>query len=207
MKLSELDIDFSTLRGALAFLIVSLLISGVMIKVSSGYRDAMLAKLKTNESRFRDMSQKYLGVEEEERIIREDYPLVKAYKEQGVLGGERRLEWIETLQRSASVLKGSRINYQIGARTAFTPNYPINSGSYSLFSSPMKLSLELLHEGDVPSVLSALHQGLGLYDIPKCSFERLGKTVELNASKTNLKADCDLRWITLNLPAEQEAKL
>ena len=207
MKLSDIDIDFSTLRGALAFLVVSLLISGALVWASSRYRDTMQAKLKTNEARFRDMSQKYLGVDEEERIIREDYPLVKGYKEQGILGGERRLDWIETLQRTSGLLKGSRLNYQIGARATLTPKYSINSGSYNLFASPMKLSLELLHEGDVPSILGELDRGLGLYEIPKCSFERVGKTVELNAGKTNLKADCELRWITLSLPGGEEAKL
>ncbi len=68
----------------------------------------------------------------------------------------------------------------------------------------MKISLGLLHEGDLMRFLGTLaRQGLGVFAVNQCSLEHL---VSGGGNQPNLRAECELAWITLRPKAVEDKK-
>ena len=61
----------------------------------------------------------------------------------------------------------------------------------------MKISFKLLHEEDLMRFLSALaKQGAGVFSVTECMMERMetGGSIRF---QPNIRAECDLAWITM----------
>ena len=70
----------------------------------------------------------------------------------------------------------------------------------------MKLSFQLLHEGDLMNFLTALgKQGAGFFSVNECKLDRLNTGGSIRF-QPNLRADCDIAWITLRPAAPGDRK-
>jgi hypothetical protein len=66
----------------------------------------------------------------------------------------------------------------------------------------MKLNFRLLHEGDLMRFFNILStKGVGLFHLNQCKLERLDSNATTVRFQPNLRAECNLTWITLN-PAD-----
>jgi hypothetical protein len=65
--------------------------------------------------------------------------------------------------------------------------------SIEFMTSTMKLRMLLLHEGDLINFLSDIGKIDAFIRVKQCSVERLNVIVK----NAQLKADCDIEWITL----------
>src|SRR5690554_5866304 len=93
-------VDWSVLRVPIMVFVICLILSGSMIGGTWYFKDQMFRRYNVDKSRFQSVSNQYLAVDQEEQLIREYYPeFVKLYNN-GVIGHERRLNWIETLRAS-----------------------------------------------------------------------------------------------------------
>jgi hypothetical protein len=160
------------------------------------YKKEMQVRHDAERGRLREISARYLALGEEERLAREYYPDFISLRDKGVIGQERRLNWIETLQGESTRLRLPDLKYRIEAQTEFIPGYPIETGLFRLYYSPMKLDLYLLHEVD----LRRLFQGLnahaeGSFTPASCRLSILGKN--LNSTQGNIRAECELRWFNI----------
>lgn len=206
MKLA--NIDWVTLRGAIAMLCLSLLIGAALLRSSNYFREQMETQFKQYEARFRDVSGKYLAVGDEERIINDLYPrFVELYKH-GVIGHEQRLNWVEVLKRVGSESKIPSLNYEIRSREPYSPEFQVSPGAYQIYATTMKLSLGMLHESDLATLLGELDDHApGAYSVKECTLKRVHKRIERDATRENIKADCDLLWFTINLAGDKEIVL
>jgi hypothetical protein len=114
----------------------------------------------------------------------------------GWVGHERRMEWVERLDRLGRQWSGAHINYEIEAQKTASPDAlagRLSLQNSSVYSSPMKLSMDLLHEGDVFRILGGLQAepSLGLMEPQAC---------QLHKEATNIKADCQVTWNHLQVP-------
>ncbi|MCZ6773047.1 MAG: hypothetical protein O7G83_13870 [Proteobacteria bacterium] len=200
--------DWSILRGSLILFVVCVLASTAMLAGSFQFRQKMEREYQSNHSRFRNASQQYLAVDEEERIIEEFYPeFVRLYRA-GLLGGERRLSWLETLREAGDAIKIPELTYKIEAQRPTKTDFDVRLGSYELYSSPMNLSIGLLHEGDLFQLLNALDRdALGQYSVRSCNFKMTEGEIKLDPHVANIKADCLLDWLTIDLSGEERLTL
>ena len=84
--MAELRTDWSVLRGALGTFAICLLIAGILLGTSRHFREAMAVDARLHANQFRDISRKYLAVDEEERIIEAYLPTFRTLREHGVIG-------------------------------------------------------------------------------------------------------------------------
>jgi hypothetical protein len=164
----------------------------------------MNKEFERNKSLFQSISRRYLDVDQEEKLLRDYYPqFVKLYK-QGVIGREKRLNWIEGLREAGESIKLPSLNYSISSQEKYIPEYSINYSGYTLYRSSMELKLGLLHEGDLFKLIDHLNNDAeGVYTISECTFKRNGNEINFEKNAVNISATCLLHWITINLAGSQ----
>ena len=203
-----LDIEWPLLSTPLAALVVALIISALLIIASGYFRDGMAEDYRLNNQKFLEVSRKYLSVDEDELIIKEQYPRFVNLYQRGIVGEEKRLDWVEILKNSARTLKLSGLRYEITSRGAYSPAFPLVPGPYQINTSTMKLDLGLLHENDLASLLRDLDEKApGIYTVKECKLKRAQNVVAENPNEENVKAECDLLWFTLSLASGEKINL
>ncbi len=134
-------------------------------------------------------------VREEEGEIRDKSAIFSLLQARGVIGNERRLEWIELLKDIRDKRQLIELQYEIAAQRPLDPN-PI--GDYAFFVSTMKVQLKLLHEEDLTRLLDDLRQqAKALIQVRQCSITRLPREAAERGTAALLQAECLIDWITL----------
>ena len=130
--MKKLEFDWRVLSDALIALLVCGLVSLAMLWYSYYFRDKEEAAYKSHHAQFKQTSQRYLSVDDEERIIREQYPRFIELYNKGVVGQENRLNWLETLRNVGQSIKMPELRYQISSQEAANLPYlaNVNAGSF-----------------------------------------------------------------------------
>lgn len=208
MEEKKSAIDWSIMKVSVITFCICLAIASRLIGGSYYFNSNLSKEFKKNKSIFQSISRRYLNVDQEGKLLREYYPqFVKLYN-QGIIGHEKRLNWIETLRQAGEVIKLPSLQYSISSQVEYVPEYNINYSAYTLYSSGMKLDLGLLHEGDLFRLIDYLDQVVdGAYTISECTFRMNGDKIQFGKNAANISATCSLHWITIDLPGDQEIKI
>ncbi|HYY15132.1 MAG TPA: hypothetical protein VE965_00540 [Gammaproteobacteria bacterium] len=202
------DIEWPIVRGALGLLGGCLLVSALLFASSFHFRDQMALLLQKHELRFKDISRNYLTLKEKNQILKEDYPRFVGFYNQGIIGPEQRLNWVETLRHAAATIKIPALRYEVGSRQAYTPEFNLSTAPYQIYTSTMKLNLGMLHENDLVRLLEELDKNAyGLYSVKECALKRVARRLEQGPQGQNVSAECTLLWFTLNLSSGNEIVL
>ncbi len=199
------DMDWQVLRGAFIVLAGSLVISGLMVGGSDYFASQMQRELARNQADFRAASRRYLAIDEEERLIKTYYPAFVKLYDQGILGEENRLSWIEALKGAGDKIKLPTLNYQVAAQVVHSPAFALDLGPYQLHASSMSLNMQLLHEGDLFQFFESLdRQAEGLYHVSSCRLTRSNAGIIIAPDAANITAQCELEWLSITLAAGGE---
>lgn len=200
------DIEWSILRGGLIGLAIALVLGIGMLSASYHFWEAADKSLKRAQSQLRASRAKYRTVDEQEATIANYYPQFVALEGQGIVGRERRLDWIENLRRADENLQLPRLAYSIDTQEPFNAEFPMGPGGvYRPYASAMNLSLGLLHGQDLFELLTRLDEGgQGLYSVDHCSLVRRRDTPG-SPTEAHLMSECELRWYTIRKPGEEGA--
>jgi hypothetical protein len=188
--------EFGLVRPAVLTLIGALVVSSVGIWLShTKLQDAAL--LAEHAQRSRDAaSSRYAQVDNEKRDIRNFQHRFVELRNRGLIGDERRLEWLDAIRQTQTQLKLPPLSYEIEPQQVVTLESPLDLGEYQLRGSRMHLHLELVHELDLFNFFQDLRER-GYVAVQDCSIKRLGVVAGTPGAAT-LGADCTLNWITLN---------
>ncbi|MGB1799523.1 MAG: hypothetical protein ACPHLK_01695 [Gammaproteobacteria bacterium] len=204
----ESDLDWSILKTPLVMLCVCLVIASALIGTAYYFNSSMEKEFKNNRSIFQSISRRYLDVDQEEKVLRENYPKFVALYNQGIIGQERRLNWIESLRKAGEVIGLPSLSYSIKSQEGYVPEYPINYSSYALYRSSMELNLGLLHEGDLFKFIDYINKNAdGIYTISECDFKKGANEVSYEKGKANVSVTCLLYWITIDLAGGQRIEI
>lgn len=119
----------------------------------------------------------------------------------GFVGEEQRINWLEGLRLANRETRLFGVDYQISSRQPYPHASELDPGPLTLYQSVMKINFRLLHEGDLMRFLGTLaQQGAGVFSVNQCVMERID-TGDSVRNQPNLRADCELAWITLRPPA------
>ena len=202
------DIDWSILRLSLIIFFICLIVSGALIYGSFYFKDKMLNEYNRNNAMFRSVSNKYFAVDEEEKLIKKYYPVFVQLYNEGTLGRELRLNWVETLRKAGEEIDISSLSYEIQSQELYTPAFPVMTGKYSLFRSVMNLNMQLLHEGNLFRLFEILDQkAKGAYNIENCTITSTSIKILEAPGSANLSARCELIWHSIKLADGTELKV
>jgi hypothetical protein len=137
---------------------------------------------------------------EEEREIRARLVDYQALRSRGVLGEERRLDWVEAIKR----IKAERGLYDV--KYSIEPRRPVDYPGLKqvpgvdVLMSRMKLDAALLHEGDLLNLIADLRKYVApVVVVRACSIARAdgGATPTTAAAGPRLRADCTIDLVTI----------
>lgn len=196
--MSKANIEWPQVSKAVIIFSITVIACAAMIGSSIWFKNRMLLEYNRNKSMFHSTSQRYLAVDQEENMIREYYPQYVSMLENGIIGREQRLNWIEVLRSYGEDSRLPMLNYKISSQDEYTFEYPLQLGNFKLYNTSMKLELKLLHEGDLISLFKTIEDNaLGLSRINKCEVQRSQREIKLDGKSPNLTASCEINWFTI----------
>src|SRR3990172_943992 len=115
------EIDWTILKWSVINIVACLFISSLIAAGSYYFMGKIQAQSQQSRRMFQSISQRYLAVDEEERLIKQFYHEFVDYYNKGIIGREHRLNWIEILRQSSEQTQLPSLNYEITSRRQFTP--------------------------------------------------------------------------------------
>lgn len=187
--------DFLLLRRSILAACVSMLLGSAILYSSSRYAG--------HAQQDQYDAQRLLG-EAQNRLAtaRQDQGNMSAYageygilEENKIIGDEQRLDWIEGLEKLRRQNLVADFHYNIAPQKIYTDTSAMDSGSFHIRYSEMKLQIDLMHEAQLLDFFDALRSQIkGRYQLEGCALQR-GSADE--SSSQHLKAECSGGWITL----------
>lgn len=193
-------IDFLFLKRTLILLTIAIVFSVSLIVVGWQYEDMQYEGYQKGSQSLRDTHTRYKNLVNDIDLLEQYTARYNDYKSSGLVGGERRLSWIESLESTNSILKLPKIRYNLLPQQGFDrPGFKADR-SVVVKSSPMELNMTILHEEDIFSLTEVLGSSISnLFSVDGCSITlqgQVGRTFD--TKKANLNANCVIRWISID---------
>ena len=135
---------------------------------------------------------------EERDIIIRHLPAYRTLEQQGFIGVEQRINWLDAIRLTNQEMKMFGAEYQIGAQQPYPPAPELDTGTFQLHQSTMKLSFKLLHEGDLMRFFDNLTQlKAAFFTLDECTLQRLANNPVTLHFQPSIQATCQLNWITI----------
>lgn len=193
--------DWRQLRFPILGLGIALIAVGLLASYAEQYRTEKETAMLTEEGLYRNARQKFESSGLEKETIIEYLPVYNNLLARGFIGEERRIEWIERLRQIHGQYNLFSIDYSIGQQEKYKPSFVQNMGNHVMNRSVMELQLDMLHEGDLINLLEDLHKDTPPFMVRDCEITRpIGAEINSKKVVANLKAACEIDWVTLRDP-------
>lgn len=191
--------DFALMRLPVAVLVATLVLSAVLVKASLVQQKATDKQRRAQVAALKEAHDRFQRSGEEHAAIREYLPAYRRLQDEGLVGAEQRIEWIESLRAANKQAGLFGVNYQLEARKPFNLVGQGNPVAQYLQQSDMKLSFGLVHEGDLMRFLQMLEaRRSGMFFVRSCVIDRPSRIDSPAPRQPNLNATCDLSWLTID---------
>lgn len=190
MTFSQSDLPY--IKWSLSTFLVVLAIGGSIVLTGQKLADNAHKAKQTAQQKVNDARNKLNAARDDLQNMSTYTKEFSAIQRLGIIGDEQRLNLIEELDNLRNRNRVLDFKYGISPQQPFKPTPALDSGNFDLKFSPMKLQLDLLHEGQFINFFDSLrHEVHGWFILNKCTIER-------NAgSYARLKADCEGGWLTM----------
>jgi flagellar motor switch protein FliG len=197
MKFSTKDIPH--IRGLLIMTILTLILGAIAVYVSDDMLNEAQQSKTTADQEWSDAVRKLERTKNEQEDLQGYYHQYQNLVEQNIIGEEKRLDWIESIEEIRNRLNIFSVKYKLDPQeTLDMVGTDLPGSSFDLRRSNMTLGLSLLHEGQLLNFIEALsEEAKGMYLLDSCVLTRNDLVRKLKFTP-NLEAECTLGWITLN---------
>ncbi len=137
------------------------------------------------------------------RLVDRYHRRYERFRNQGFIGKENRLEWIETLRLAAEDLELPNLTYSLEPQLEVLPPVPSTSSSADtqVFGSRLELEIGLLHEVDLLRLFDALQaRAPGLIKVDRCRLLRQAGQGGRKPVDPNIVANCSLTVFSIVTP-------
>ncbi|MDH3387027.1 MAG: hypothetical protein OEN02_03905 [Gammaproteobacteria bacterium] len=193
-------IDWIYLRKPLIMLLISILIFAALALAGWQYEKAQAEEYEKAMATLRSTHKIYRNMVNDIDLLDQYRNLYSEYKSTGLVGKERRLSWIESLESTNQALRLPTLTYDLNPQEKFErPGFKVKRG-VEVNSSPMVLSIGLLHEEDLFALLEGLRLSIkNLFTVDSCSINRPSPVnTSLDTRRPNLSTKCTIRWVTID---------
>lgn len=189
--------DLTHIRGALFVFLLVLMTGASALWNADRHLSQLDRDKKLAENRLNEVVAKLTQVTTERENITRFSPQYQDLLARGIVGEERRLDWVESIERIREQQQIFSMRYVISPQKNFASAPNLTAQNFELKASDMALELNLLHEGKLFGFLDDLRrEAVGFYLVDHCKVERVAPTVEMRYAP-QLKAECVLNWLTL----------
>ncbi len=190
--------DLPHVRGLLIMLAITLILGVAIVYASDGVlTEAQQAKV-TADREWSEARRRLERIKNEQEDLQGYYHQYQNLVEQNVIGHEKRLDWIETIEKIRNQLSIFSVKYKLEPQEKLNIEAAVPSNSFNLHRSNMRLDFSLLHEGQLLNFFDALSaEAKGMYLLESCTLTRNDSIRHLRFVP-NIQAECSLGWITLN---------
>jgi hypothetical protein len=201
MKLEKQD--WQRLQVTITVLVVVVIAVIVLFSLAQKFSSEQEKALQQQQDLLNSARQRYQSSGIEKQTFTEYLPQYQTLINKGLVGEERRLEWVDELRKQHQLNKLFSIKYSIGLQEPYKPKFASNLGGFILNRSIMTLDLDMLHEEDILQLTEALNKkDKEVFMLRDCEITRLNAGGVLgNQLIANLHAKCELDWLTLHEPA------
>ncbi|BCB25555.1 hypothetical protein SKTS_04410 [Sulfurimicrobium lacus] len=192
--------DWQALRYPLLVLAAALLVSAALVFFTRQELNQEKSRYTRQEGVLREAHERLQkSGDEKDKILRYRASYL-ALQQQGFVGDEQRINWVDALRAASLNLKMFGVSYQIEAQQPYQSPAVTDAGQYRIHQSLMKINLGLLHEEDLMRFLNALEeQRAGIFSLRECTLQRQSAGKVENAKvQPNLQADCSLDWLSIS---------
>jgi hypothetical protein len=183
----------------------SLIATALMLALGAGaavYSRDRIAEARTAlaaaQAERNEIGGKLRQVRSEEDEIRQKAGVFKRLAARGVIGEEKRLEWVELINEIRDRHRLLEVHYEFAPRRAL--NEARTGEASGLYASAMKLEARLLHEEDLIRLLGEIiERAPALIQLRRCDVSRLPAADADDPLQGLLQADCLIDWITLRM--------
>lgn len=199
--------DFRRVRWALLGALAMAALGAAILFLTHRATQQARIEARQSEARLRESAGKLKQARDEQSEIASRIGRFGELAQSGVIGEERRLEWIERIKAIRAARKLYDMQYEIVPQRPLAATVaPGESGNFEFLASSMKLSMDLLHEEDLLNFLDDLSRTPGAFVRPEsCTLERTGTSE--NTGKyvvgPQLRATCVVDWITIRERKDQ----
>ncbi|MEE8288121.1 MAG: hypothetical protein V3R25_01765, partial [Nitrosomonadaceae bacterium] len=156
MKFSTKDLPH--IRGLLIMLALALILGAVLIYVSDGVLTQAQQSKIIADREWSEALRKLERTKNEQEDLQGYYHQYQNLVEQNVIGLERRLDWIETIEKIRNQLNIFSVKYKLEPQETLNLENNSTSNSFDLHRSNMTLDFSLLHEGQLLNFFDALSE-------------------------------------------------
>jgi len=202
MRLTSKDI--APLRIPIAALVVAVALGWAIVSYTKHDLEEARRRLGTWTGALQEARDRFQRSDEEKATILKYLPTYTALQQQGFVGTERRLEWVEALRAADRKAGLHGVQYKIEPQESSL--HPAVSGTIAqrLRRSTMRLTLGVTHEADLLEFMDVLkEQGVGVFSVNSCALSAL-QIGQPEPGKANLSAECEIDWLTV--AARQEPR-
>ncbi len=193
-------IDWFYLRRPIILLLAAIGVSAALAFVGWQYESIQNEKYQTALSQLQSTHRIYRNIVNDIDLIDQYRSLYNDYKSSGLVGEERRLSWIESLESTNEVLRLPTLSYALNPQEEFErPKFRPKRG-VEVRSSPMELSMGMMHEEDLFALLEGLRLSIrNLFTVDSCQISRdTPVDRSLETRRSNLRSNCTIRWVTID---------
>lgn len=199
MKIERTDLGY--VRGALILLVIALLIAVAAVAGSFLALQSAEKKYQISLTERSEISGKLARASQEEVELREKIGHYQTLTDKGYFGAERRLDWIELMATIRAERHLPDLHYEL------SPQHSLNktllpsgaqAGGYDFMTSTLRLTTNLLHEGDLINLLGDIRARIPAYVMLRgCTMSRAVPGIRNADTAPSLKAECELEWVTI----------
>jgi hypothetical protein len=192
--------DWRKLQLPLITFGVALIIATLLYSATDTRRAKVEKELQTQNNLLNQARSHLQTSGAEKESIVHYLPLYQKLIQQGFIGEEQRIDWIDDLRNVNMRYKFFGVSYDIGTIQDYKPAFPLDVGNFKLHRSTMKLTFAMLHEGDLLTLLKALpleqNPPFMLRDCTITSVQGGGK----GKFVPNLNSVFEIDWLTVTEP-------
>ena len=189
-------------QNQIVIFLLSIIIATTIIIISHSVLETAIENKNTHNNSLNSVKQKYYTAIDRKLLLEKFNSRYTALINQNIAGTEDRLNWIDAIESIVSTNNIPYMKYKIGKQIKLKSNnlnskYP----DIDVLKSTMTLEMQLLHEGDLYTVINKLNKlANGLFDIQNCSISmNTSNSLSLieRDSDTNFASVCVLNWYTM----------
>lgn len=189
--------DFALIRWSLLAFCASALASAAILYSSGQYAENALKDRRDAQNLLDDARRRLAAAHEDQKNMTSYAAEYGMLSERGIIGDERRLDWMEDMEKIRRQNLVMDFRYHIAPQKIYAPQPPVDSGNFDIRYSEMKLQFDLLHEAQLLDFFDALHTGIkGWYQLEGCALRRAAPETG-GSGAPQIKAECVGGWVTL----------
>lgn len=193
--------DLLRLRWPLLLLVALVALGGGGAYFAKRQAEEADKAYKAMRSQRQEIQNKLARANDEAADIRARIGIYRALVDRGLIGLERRLEWVERIAQIKASRRLIDIQYELAPQrpvdAAVLPGGAL-AGGYEFLTSTMTLQMQLLHEDDLLGFIGDLAGSVQAFlHVRGCRIERIPRGGQERGPSAQLKAECTIDWITL----------